>query len=426
MYSLSSIYEGTSTQREIFGQSISPSLNIIFDGGNFSLFTFGASGSGKSYTLQGTEKDHGLAYRILEFLFKHKAQNQLIQLDLSYFEIYLEKVYDLLKPSKTELNVLEDSEKSTHIQNLSQTRLFSLSQFQRLYKKGNENRHIGNTKVNQISSRSHGILQITVQYPISGKLHKSKVNIIDLSGNENSKKAETNGIRLTEACHINSSLLAINKVIKAIVTKESYIPYRDSKITRILSDSLGGSCKTVMLVTLSNNIEQYYQTKQSLEIAKDTMSVINQVKMNGYEIIESSKDVEEERKKRRNTNINNNRYSISTGRRSNSIISRNTSEKSLKRKISLIDTSTPNNNNNNKSNLKKRFKLDNGNIISSPLIPPSQPQSQPSVKRLSISNYSLIKSPFRECESIHNSPALRIRRIIPSQTPYIFILLLFI
>lgn len=423
MYSLSSIYEGTSTQREIFGQSISPSLNIIFDGGNFSLFTFGASGSGKSYTLQGTEKDHGLAYRILEFLFKHKAQNQLIQLDLSYFEIYLEKVYDLLKPSKTELNVLEDSEKSTHIQNLSQTRLFSLSQFQRLYKKGNENRHIGNTKVNQISSRSHGILQITVQYPISGKLHKSKVNIIDLSGNENSKKAETNGIRLTEACHINSSLLAINKVIKAIVTKESYIPYRDSKITRILSDSLGGSCKTVMLVTLSNNIEQYYQTKQSLEIAKDTMSVINQVKMNGYEIIESSKDVEEERKKRRNTNINTNRYSISTGRRSNSIISRNTSEKSLKRKISLIDTSTPNNNNNNKSNLKKRFKLDNGNIISSPLIPPSQPQSQPSVQRLSISNYSLIKSPFRECESIHNSPALRIRRIIPSQTPYIFILL---
>lgn len=425
MYSLSSIYEGTSTQREIFGQSISPSLNIIFDGGNFSLFTFGASGSGKSYTLQGTEKDHGLAYRILEFLFKHKAQNQLIQLDLSYFEIYLEKVYDLLKPSKTELNVLEDSEKSTHIQNLSQTRLFSLSQFQRLYKKGNENRHIGNTKVNQISSRSHGILQITVQYPISGKLHKSKVNIIDLSGNENSKKAETNGIRLTEACHINSSLLAINKVIKAIVTKESYIPYRDSKITRILSDSLGGSCKTVMLVTLSNNIEQYYQTKQSLEIAKDTMSVINQVKMNGYEIIESSKDVEEERKKR-NTNINSNRYSISTGRRSNSIISRNTSEKTLKRKISLIDTSTPNNNNNNKSNLKKRFKLDNGNIISSPLIPPSQPQSQPSVQRLSISNYSLIKSPFRECESIHNSPALRIRRIIPSQTPYIFILLLFI
>lgn len=227
MYSLSSIYEGTSTQREIFGQSISPSLNIIFDGGNFSLFTFGASGSGKSYTLQGTEKDHGLAYRILEFLFKHKAQNQLIQLDLSYFEIYLEKVYDLLKPSKTELNVLEYSEKATHIQNLSQTRLFSLSQFQRLYKKGNENRHISNTKVNQISSRSHGILQITVQYPISGKLHKSKVNIIDLSGNENSKKAETNGIRLTEACHINSSLLAINKVIKAIVTKESYIPYRD-------------------------------------------------------------------------------------------------------------------------------------------------------------------------------------------------------
>lgn len=110
----------------------------------------------------------------------------------------------------------------THIINLTCTRLFSLSQFKRLYQSGCKNRHTTSTKINPNSSRSHGILQIFVRYPLSGKEHTSKVNIIDLCGNENSKKAETTGVKFIETGHINSSLFTLHKVIRAVATKEVY------------------------------------------------------------------------------------------------------------------------------------------------------------------------------------------------------------
>ncbi|XP_076452812.1 kinesin-like protein KIF22 [Babylonia areolata] len=292
-YEFSSVYDKTSGQREIFEACVRPLLGHAIKGENVSIFAYGPTGAGKTHTMLGTEGDPGMIPRVIHTLF-HKltssasssastaakagaaaAPLQSHKVSFSYLEIYNEKVQDLLNPSETDLPIREDGSHNIFVAGLTEKVINNFDDFKNLFGPASNNRTVAATKLNERSSRSHCIVQLKVETRRSGKVFHGKVYLVDLAGSEDNRRTGNSGLRLKESGAINKSLFVLGEVVDAINNNLPRIPYRNSKLTRLLQDSIGGSCHSVMITNLAPEESFYYDTYCTLNFATKSRKVVN-------------------------------------------------------------------------------------------------------------------------------------------------------
>lgn len=256
-YSFDRVFGTRSTQSEIF-QETRAILEQINKGYNATIFCYGNTGAGKTYTMVGTKESPGLIYNLIGELLKVK------EFCISYFEIYNEKIYDLLEPKELCLRELNGT---IILPNAYSKRIRDIKEFEEIFTQGTKNRTTGETKLNKNSSRSHSILRVVVG--------ECKLHLIDLAGSENNRKTGNEGVRLAESSNINRSLFVLGKVVNSIIKKECRVPYRDSKLTRLLQDSLGGTSICYIIANVVNNQEYYAETLSTLNFASKSRNIVN-------------------------------------------------------------------------------------------------------------------------------------------------------
>lgn len=255
---------------------------------NVSVFAYGNTGAGKTFTMLGNEKKQGIIPRTVRQLFttfqntsaalsEEKRASKYV-LKISYFEIYNEKVYDLVKFTGQDLCIREDLQRQILIPGLSLIPVESFEEFQTLFTSATRNRTTAATRLNAASSRSHSVLTLLVECSQpNGSVVRSKMHLIDLAGSEDNRKTENSGIRLIESSAINKSLFVLGKVVDALNANDSRIPYRDSKLTRILQDSLGGKSQSLLIANLSPSDKFHLESFNTLNFASKSRQVCNNV-----------------------------------------------------------------------------------------------------------------------------------------------------
>ena len=259
------------------------------EGYNGTIFAYGQSGSGKTYTMYGPDIFDdiykGIIPRIVEDIFNYveKADDNIdFQFKLSVLEIYKEVMYDLLTQQDGDLKIQENPETGVIIDGLSGVYLSSLNEFFEYVELSQINRKTAETKLNHNSSRSHCILilEVTQSFKKEKLIKKGILNLVDLAGSEKISKTGAVGLTLEEAKKINLSLSTLGNVIHALTHKSDHIPYRDSKLTRLLKESLGGNYKTSLIVTCSPHSYNLDEVVSSLLFAKRVKTIKNVVKVN--------------------------------------------------------------------------------------------------------------------------------------------------
>ncbi|EGV63022.1 kinesin-domain-containing protein, partial [Yamadazyma tenuis ATCC 10573] len=273
------LFDTHASQTEVFSTTTKPLLDSILDGFNATVFAYGATGCGKTHTISGTPDDPGIIFLTMKELYcrmDEMSESKVFDVSFSFLEIYNETIKDLLDPNTNQkkLVIREDTNNKVFVANLSSHKPQSVEEVMDLILKGNKNRTCSPTEANATSSRSHAVLQINViQRNKSMELSQEHVfatlSIIDLAGSERASATKNRGIRLNEGANINKSLLALGNCINALCDprKRNHIPYRDSKLTRLLKFSLGGNCKTVMIVCVSPSSQHYDETLNTLKYA---------------------------------------------------------------------------------------------------------------------------------------------------------------
>ncbi|XP_037101532.1 kinesin-like protein KIF3B [Syngnathus acus] len=284
VFTFDSVYNWKSKQIELYNESFRPLVDSVLQGFNGTIFAYGQTGTGKTYTMEGTRNDperRGVIPNSFDHIFTHisRSQNQQYLVRASYLEIYQEEIRDLLsKDQSRQLELRERPDMGVYVKNLSSFVTRSKEEIENIMNVGNQNRSVGSTNMNEYSSRSHAIFVITVECSELGPdgenhIRVGKLNLVDLAGSERQTKTGAQGERLKEATKINLSLSALGNVISALVDgKSSHIPYRDSKLTRLLQDSLGGNARTVMVANIgpaSYNVEETLTTLHYSSRAKN-------------------------------------------------------------------------------------------------------------------------------------------------------------
>ncbi|NXR47398.1 KIF14 protein, partial [Hippolais icterina] len=291
------------SQAMIYKTLALPLLERAFEGYNACLFAYGQTGSGKSYTMMGFDEDRGIIPRLCEGLFNQISQTDkeqvLYHLEMSFFEVYNEKIHDLLVfkaengQKKQQLRVREHPVLGPYVEGLTVNVVRSYSDIQSWLELGNKQRATAATVMNDKSSRSHSVFtlvmtQTKVQFVNEEQCDRrltSHINLIDLAGSECCTKAQTTGERLKEGVSINKSLLTLGRVISALSKqsqngKKTFIPYRESVLTWLLKESLGGNSQTTMIATVSPAASSTEETLSTLRYAKQACSIINTAKVN--------------------------------------------------------------------------------------------------------------------------------------------------
>ncbi|KAF7728504.1 hypothetical protein EC973_006057 [Apophysomyces ossiformis] len=263
-FSFASCYSEKATQKDIFENDVRPLVQRVFDGYDATIFAYGVTGSGKTYTMDGVRHEPGIIPRVADYLFqaKHSPRISDLQITMSYMEIFKESVYDLLvmKGKDTALDIREDQNHNIFVANLTEYNLYSLQDFHKIFSIASRNRSTATTKLNATSSRSHAILSFNVaatvddQYSSSGDSKNTisgKINLIDLAGSEDNRRSGNNKERMDESSAINKSLFVLGQVVEALNCGSSRIPFRDSKMTRILQPTLGGSSLGMMIINIA-------------------------------------------------------------------------------------------------------------------------------------------------------------------------------
>ena len=279
------IFDEYESTKSIFTTALQPNLEGLFQGYNSTTMAYGMTGSGKTYTMLGEinnisiiDQNPGLIFLAVKDIFWKihleiaMDKNWDFTLKLSYLEIYNEQIRDLIGENQINLQILEDPLKGPIVQGLQETTIKNPQEIIELINLGNEKRVVAETSSNKFSSRSHAILTLTLQkkHRINepNKITHAKLVMADLAGSERACVSENKGLRMMEGGNINKSLLALGNCIKMLSEKASKVNYRDSKLTRLLKESLGGNTRTIMLACLSPLESHYEESLNTLKYAK--------------------------------------------------------------------------------------------------------------------------------------------------------------
>ncbi|XP_064182755.1 kinesin heavy chain [Anguilla rostrata] len=277
------------TQENVYNTCAKQIVKDVLGGYNGTIFAYGQTSSGKTHTMEGKLHDShlmGIIPRIARDIFDHiysMDENLEFHIKVSYFEIYLDKIRDLLDVSKTNLAVHEDKNRVPYVKGCTERFVSSPEEVMDVIDEGKANRHVAVTNMNEHSSRSHSIFLISIKQEnvetekkLSGKLY-----LVDLAGSEKVSKTGAEGAVLDEAKNINKSLSALGNVISALAEgTKSHVPYRDSKMTRILQDSLGGNCRTTIIICCSPSVFNEAETKSTLMFGQRAKTIKNTVSVN--------------------------------------------------------------------------------------------------------------------------------------------------
>jgi kinesin family protein 11 len=282
VYTLDKVYGPTTDQLTFFQNAAENICNDFLKGFNCTIFAYGQTGAGKTYTMCGKIKDNsltsesGLIPRSLKKLFD--SENQDIILKCSFVEIYNEVLRDLLSDGKNDkLLKIYEHNKNIKINSLEEFYIKDFNEGMKLFKLGLDRKKIASTKMNDVSSRSHTIFTIyLIKKKLNGSEYQfSKMNLVDLAGSENIGRSGSMNQRAREAGSINQSLLTLGRVINSLVDGSSFIPYRESKLTRLLQDSLGGKTKTILVANIAPTLNDLQSSISTLEYASKAKNIQN-------------------------------------------------------------------------------------------------------------------------------------------------------
>ncbi|XP_036255673.2 LOW QUALITY PROTEIN: kinesin heavy chain [Molothrus ater] len=288
-YVFDRVFPPNTTQEQVYHACAMQIVKDVLAGYNGTIFAYGQTSSGKTHTMEGKLHDPqqmGIIPRIARDIFNHiyaMDENLEFHIKVSYFEIYLDKIRDLLDMTKTNLSVHEDKNRVPYVKGCTERFVSSPEEILDVIDEGKSNRHVAVTNMNEHSSRSHSIFLIHIkqenvetEQKLSGKLY-----LVDLAGSEKVSKTGAEGAVLDEAKNINKSLSALGNVISALAEgTKAYVPYRDSKMTRILQDSLGGNCRTTMFICCSPSSYNDQETKSTLMFGQRAKTIKNTASVN--------------------------------------------------------------------------------------------------------------------------------------------------
>ena len=297
-YQFDKVFSPAADQNMVFNEVVSPILDEVLGGFNCTIFAYGQTGTGKTYTMTGDISNvlplpdaAGIIPRVLDAMFQRLEASETEHLvKCSFIELYNEELRDLLSPDDAiKLKIFDDNTKKSHattmVQGMEECYLKSAVQGITLLRNGSHKRQVAATKCNDLSSRSHTVFTITVQRKgttTDGQeyMNTGKLNLVDLAGSENIQRSGAENKRAAEAGLINKSLLTLGRVINALVERSSHIPYRESKLTRLLQDSLGGRTKTCIIATLSPAKSNLEETISTLDYAFRAKNIRNKPQVN--------------------------------------------------------------------------------------------------------------------------------------------------
>lgn len=302
------VYDQESSQKFVYENTAKSAVTSVLEGYNATILAYGQTGTGKTFTMEGfstglKDPNKGIIPRSMEEIFKYientSNKSKTFMVRASYLQIYNEVITDLLKSDQSPLHIRENKKKGVFVEGLSEWVVRTPHDIYNLMKDGMINRATAATKVNDVSSRSHAVFiiiveqmksipngdqdVITTKMPVEYKEIKvGKLNLVDLAGSERVRVTGATGERLEESKSINKSLSSLGNVIAALTDKKhrAHIPYRDSKLTRILEDSLGGNCKTTMMAMVSPTYESFFESMSTLKFATRAKKIKNEAKIN--------------------------------------------------------------------------------------------------------------------------------------------------
>lgn len=298
------VFGPTSQQKDLYEQAVSPIVNEVLEGYNCTIFAYGQTGTGKTYTMEGGARkkngefpnDAGVIPRAVRQIFDIlEAQNAEYSMKVTFLELYNEEITDLLAPeectkfiddkTKKPIALMEDGKGGVFVRGLEEEIVCTANEIYKILEKGSAKRRTAETLLNKQSSRSHSIFSITIHIkectPEGEEMIKcGKLNLVDLAGSENISRSGAREGRAREAGEINKSLLTLGRVINALVEHSGHVPYRDSKLTRLLRDSLGGKTKTCIIATISPSIHCLEETLSTLDYAHRAKNIKNKPEVN--------------------------------------------------------------------------------------------------------------------------------------------------
>ncbi|PNS15645.1 hypothetical protein CAC42_4097 [Sphaceloma murrayae] len=296
------VFDENTTQAEVYESTTKGLLDSVLDGYNATVFAYGATGCGKTHTITGTAQQPGIIFLTMQELFERIGdvqEEKVTEISLSYLEIYNETIRDLLVPceKKQGLMLREDANQAVSVAGLSSHHPRNVEEVMDMIIRGNASRTQSPTDANATSSRSHAVLQINVAQKdrnaaVSEPHTMATLSIIDLAGSERASATRNRGERLLEGANINKSLLSLGSCINALCDprKKNHVPYRNSKLTRLLKFSLGGNCKTVMIVCVSPSSVHFDETQNTLRYANRAKNIQTKVVRNVYNVDRHVKD----------------------------------------------------------------------------------------------------------------------------------------
>ncbi|KAK9194126.1 hypothetical protein WN944_004828 [Citrus x changshan-huyou] len=309
VFTFEKVFGPSAQQRDLYEQAVVPIVNEVLEGFNCTIFAYGQTGTGKTYTMEGECKrsksgpngelppEAGVIPRAVQQIFDTlESQNAEYSVKVTFLELYNEEITDLLAPDeisraavedkqKKQLPLMEDGKGGVLVRGLEEEIVTSASEIFTLLERGSAKRRTAETLLNKQSSRSHSLFSITIHIkeatPEGEELIKcGKLNLVDLAGSENISRSGAREGRAREAGEINKSLLTLGRVINALVEHLGHIPYRDSKLTRLLRDSLGGRTKTCIIATVSPAVHCLEETLSTLDYAHRAKNIKNKPEVN--------------------------------------------------------------------------------------------------------------------------------------------------
>ncbi|KAF8796903.1 kinesin-like protein KIF3A [Argiope bruennichi] len=292
-FTFDTVFGTDSTQLDVYNLAARPIIDNVLEGYNGTIFAYGQTGTGKTFTMEGNRdipEQKGIIPNSFAHIFGHIAKaegDKRFLVRATYLEIYNEEVRDLLgKDQSVRLEVKERPDIGVYVKNLTGVVVKNADDLDRIMTLGSKNRVVGATNMNLHSSRSHAIFSITVESCEEGfdrkeHIRAGKLHLVDLAGSERQSKTGSSGQRLIEATKINLSLSTLGNVISALVDgKSTHIPYRNSKLTRLLQDSLGGNAKTLMCANIGPAEYNYDESLSTLRYANRAKNIKNKAKIN--------------------------------------------------------------------------------------------------------------------------------------------------